>query len=73
MQQPVSTSNPGYLHLNVNRVLNNFTKYVSKPLGFDKLYSETKTKHGTKIETFDNSIFYGILLSLIKKSNTHPV
>ena len=35
-----------YLHPDINRLLQNFTKYVSKPLGFDKMYNEQVKKRG---------------------------
>jgi hypothetical protein len=50
--QPVITNNPSYLYPNVNKILNNFTKYVSKPLGFDRPYNETKSKHGNTMKLF---------------------
>ncbi len=51
--QPTVTNNPSYLHPNINRLLQNFTKYVSKPLGLDKPYSELKTKNGKIFEIFN--------------------
>ena len=44
--EPTITNNPSYLHPQVNKVLENFTKYVSKPLGLDKPISEDKARHG---------------------------
>ena len=44
--QGTVTNNPSYLHPEVNRILQNFTKYISKPLGLDKPISEEKATHG---------------------------
>lgn len=37
-------SNPTYLHPDIDRLLQNFTKYVSKPLGFNKMYREVNKR-----------------------------
>jgi len=37
-------SSVDYLNPQVDRFLQNVTKYVSKPLGFDKIYSEDQLK-----------------------------
>ena len=37
-------NNPKYLHPEVSRVLQNVTKYVSKPLGFNKMYNDANKK-----------------------------
>ena len=44
--QATVTNNPSYLHPEVNKILENFTKYVSKPLGLNKPMSEEKARHG---------------------------
>lgn len=44
--QATVTNNPSYLHPEFNKILQNFTKYVSKPLGFNKPYSEDKARRG---------------------------
>ncbi len=41
--------NSDYLHPEINKMLQNFTKYVSKPLGFDKMYNESSKKRGSTI------------------------
>jgi hypothetical protein len=44
--QATVTNNPSYLHPEVNRILENFTKYVSRPLGLDKVLSDDKARRG---------------------------
>ena len=47
MHSPRPTNNnKDYLHPGVSKVLKNVTKYVSKPLGLNKPYTESKMKHG---------------------------
>ncbi len=36
--------NPSYFHPEINRMLQKFTKYVSKPLGFNKMYKEVNKR-----------------------------
>ena len=55
------TNNPSYLHPKVNNILQNFTKYVSKPLGLDKPMSEDKARHG-EMKWFSFKIYLIIIV-----------
>ncbi len=35
-------SQPEFLNTDVSRILENLTKYASKPLGFDKIFEDEK-------------------------------
>lgn len=43
--------NSEYIHPEVNRILQSFTKYVSKPLGFNKMYNEENKKREVEYAT----------------------
>jgi hypothetical protein len=44
-KQQLQQQQQEYLPQNVNKVLKNVTKYVSKPLGLNKPFNESKMKH----------------------------
>lgn len=55
------TNNPDYLHPGVSKVLQNVTRYVSKPLGLNKPLNEGKSKQGFDLKDFigfKSSILY---------------
>ena len=53
--------NPSYLHPEINRMLQQFTKYVSKPLGFNKMYKDVNKRGKSLHFSFKCSQYYKYL------------
>lgn len=47
----MQTGKTDYLHPEINKMLQNFTKYMSKPLGFNKMYNEDSKKREMEYAT----------------------
>ena len=48
---------PSYLHPEIDKMLQNFTKYVSKPLGFNKMYKEVNKRGISFGQQFITNLF----------------
>ncbi len=59
---------PDHLHPEINRLLQNFTKYVSKPLGFQRMYNDNNKKNEVDYATslpLQIILFFNVYFSIV--------
>ncbi len=70
-----TSKNLEYLNPEISKVLENLTKYVSKPLGFNKIYNEEQIKKRGKnrINLYSFLLYILNFILLFKRSNMPQV